>query len=418
MLQSQLFTKTTKNAPQDETSFNAQMLIKAGFIDKLFAGTYSMLPLGLRVLKNIEEIIREEIDAIGGQEIHMPALHPLENYKTTGRDNIDVLFHTQLQNESKLVLGQSHEEVITPLIKKYILSYKDLPKSIYQFQTKFRNELRAKSGIMRGREFLMKDLYSFHATDDDLNKYYKAAQKAYFKIFSRCGVLDHTYFTFASGGTFSKYSHEFQAICEAGEDTIFVCEKCSLAINKEIIKEQSTCPHCKSDELEPKKAIELGNIFKLGNRFTKPFNAQYTDADGSQKDIIMGTYGIGLGRLMGTIVELNHDEDGIIWPEEIAPFRVHLILIKSKQHTDENKNKADEIYELLQENHIDTLYDDREDVTTGAKFADADLIGCTYRIIVSAKTIKNKSLEIKTRSTGDIEFVKVDDLIERLTHNT
>ena len=418
MLQSKLFTKTTKNTPHDETSFNAQMLIKAGFIDKLFAGTYTMLPLGLRVLKNIEHIIREEIDNIDGQEVHMPALHPLENYKKTGRDQIDVLFHTQLKNESDLVLGQSHEEVIAPLIKKFILSYKDLPRAIYQFQTKFRNELRAKSGIMRGREFLMKDLYSFHTNEEDLNKYYKLVQKAYFNIFARCGILDKTYFTFASGGTFSKYSHEFQAVCEAGEDIIHVCEKCSLAINEEIIKEQSTCPNCNNTELKKEKSIELGNIFKLGNRFTKAFDAQYTNRDGEKEDIIMGTYGIGLGRLMGTIVELHNDENGIIWPEEIAPFRVHLVLMDSKQHTADNRNKANEIYESLQENHIDVLFDDRSDVTIGEKFADADLIGCSYRIIVSNKTIKNKSLEIKNRSTDEVEFVKIDEIVQHITHTS
>ena len=425
MLQSQLFTKTIKNAPHDETSFNARMLIKAGFIDKLFAGVYTILPLGLRVLKKIENIIREEINEIGCQEIYMPALHPFENYKKTERDNMDILFHTQLKNESKLVLGQSHEEVLVPLIKKFILSYKDLPKAIYQFQTKFRNELRAKSGIMRGREFLMKDLYSFHATEEDLNQYYKFIQKTYFKIFDRCGILDKTYLTFASGGTFSKYSHEFQTVCNAGEDTIYVCEKCSLAINEEIIKEQSTCPNCENAELKQEKAIESGNIFKLGNRFTKAFNTQYTNNKGEQKDIIMGCYGIGLGRLMGTAVELHHDENGIVWPDEIAPFKVHLVLIDSKQRTEETRNKAKEIYESLQENDIDVLYDDRQDVTIGEKFADADLIGCSYRVIISDKTIKNKSLEIKNRSTGEVEFVKIDEIVqhvthhmERITHNT
>ncbi len=417
MLQSQLFTKTIKNTPQDETSLNAQMLIKAGFIDKLFAGAYTILPLGLRVLKNIEEIIREEIDNTDGQEIYMPALHPFENYKKTQRDKMDILFHTQLQNKSRLVLGTSHEEVLVPLMKKFILSYKDLPKAIYQFQTKFRNELRAKSGIMRGREFLMKDMYSFHATEDCLNKYYKLIQKAYFNIFSRCGILDKTYFTFASGGTFSKYSHEFQTVCVAGEDTIYVCDKCNLAINEEIIKEQSACPNCNNKELKQEKSIESGNIFKLGNRFTKAFNAKYTNNNGEQKDILMGCYGIGLGRLMGTIVELHHDENGIIWPNEIAPFKVHLILIENKKGTTSSKEKAQEIYELLQENNINTLYDDRHDATIGEKFADADLIGCSYRVIISDKTIKNKSLEIKNRITGEVEFVKTEEIIEHMTHN-
>lgn len=417
MLQSQLFTKTTKTAPNNEPSFNAQMLIKAGFIDKLFSGVYSILPLGLQVIRKIEDIIREEINTVGGQEIQMPALSPLENYEKTGRDKLDILFHTKLQNNSKIVLGISHEEILVPLVKKFIISYKDLPRAIYQFQTKFRNELRAKAGIMRGREFLMKDMYSFHTSQEDLNEYYKIVQKSYFKIFERCGILDHTFLTFASGGSFSKYSHEFQTVCGAGEDIIHICEKCSIGINKEIIEEQPACPNCDSTELKPEKSIEAGNIFKLGNRFTKAFNAQYTDSDGSKKDIVMGCYGIGLGRLMGTSVELNHDEHGIIWPDEIAPFKVHLILIQGKQSNikDESKEKADEIYELLQNNNIDVLYDERKDITIGEKFADSDLIGCTWRIIVSGKTVKNKSLEIKKRNSGEIEFIKINDIVKRLS---
>ena len=411
MLQSQLFTKTTKTIPHDEPSFNAQMLIRAGFIDKLFAGVYTMLPLGLRVIKKIEDIIREEINQIDGQEVYMPALHPIENYKKTRRDKIDVLFHTKMNNGSELVLGPSHEEIIAAFMRKFIFSYKDLPRAVYQFQTKFRNELRAKSGIMRGREFRMKDLYSFHADESDLNRYYKLAQKAYFNIFDRCGILDKTYLTFASGGTFSKYSHEFQTLCQAGEDFIYICNKCSLAINKEIIKEQNVCPNCDNVDLREEKSIEVGNIFKQKTRFTQPFNTQYTDQDGEKKDILMGAYGIGLGRLMGTAVELHNDEAGIIWPEEIAPFKVHLIGIKLNEAS--VKQKADEIYKILEEAGIDVLYDDR-DARVGEKFADADLIGCPFRLIVSDKAIKKNTLEIKKRDSGEVSFVKVEKIIEWL----
>ncbi len=258
MRYSQLFTKTQRAAPKDEASANAQLLIRAGFIDKLIAGVYTYLPLGLRVLKNIESIIREEMNAVGGQEVLMPTLHPLENYAKTGRQAIDVLFRTELKNGTELLLGQSHEEIVVPLVQRFVESYKDLPVAVYQIQTKFRNELRAKSGIFRGREFLMKDLYSFHANEKDFEAYYETVKQAYVKIFSRCGVGDSTYITHASGGTFSKYSHEFQTVTEAGEDTIYLCRKCRIAVNKEIRAETPACPQCGSTDAEEKRAIEVG----------------------------------------------------------------------------------------------------------------------------------------------------------------
>ncbi|PIV52123.1 prolyl-tRNA synthetase [Candidatus Falkowbacteria bacterium CG_4_9_14_3_um_filter_36_9] len=423
MRQSQLFTKTAKEPPKDEFSFNAQILIRAGFIDKLFAGVYTILPLGFKVLKKIENIIREEINNIGGQEIYMPALHPIANYKKTGRDKIDVLYYTKLKNGSELVLGQSHEEIIVPLMQKFILSYKDLPKMVYQFQTKFRNELRAKSGILRGREFSMKDLYSFHKNEEDLNEYYKMAQKAYFKIFKRCGLLDLTYLTYASGGTFSKFSHEYQTITEAGEDLIYICDKCEIAINKKIIKEQSACPFCQNKKLREAKAIEVGNIFKLGNRFSHPFGFQYTAEDGSKKDVVMGCYGIGLGRTMGAITEVHHDKNGIIWPEEVAPFVASLLKIKSKnampagrQEKVKNIDKiSDKIYTDLQDNGVEVLYDDR-DVSVGEKFADADLIGCPYRIVVSAKTLMKNCVEVKRRGSDKEELININEIINKISN--
>lgn len=415
MLQSQLFTKTAKIAPQDEPSLNAKLLMQAGFIDKLMAGVYTLLPLGFLVIKKIEKIIREEIEAIGGQEVYLPALHPIENYQKTKRDKIDVLLETELHGGTKLFLGQSHEEIIAPLLKKFVFSYKDLPRSVFQFQTKFRNELRAKSGILRGREFMMKDLYSFHASEDDLNEYYKLVQKAYFRIFERVGILDKTYLTFASGGTFSKYSHEFQTICSAGEDIIYICEKCSLAINKELIHEQKTCPNCDNADLKEEKSIEVGNIFKQGTRFTEPFDLSFIDNAGKKEFVNMGAYGIGLGRLMGTVVESYNDESGIIWPKSIAPFQVHLVGLK----IEENKvaEKAQEIYDLLKNNGFDCLYDDRKDVSAGQKFADADLIGCPFRILISEKSLNQNSLEIKKRATGEVDFVKIDKIIEYLNND-
>ncbi len=410
MKQSELFTKTTKDTPKDETSFNAQVLIRGGFVDKVAAGIYSFLPLGHRVHEKIKNIIREEMDRIGGQEIFMPALTPKDVWEATGRwENFDVLFKLAGADKKEYALGATHEEIVTPLVKKHVFSYKDLPTFVYQIQTKFRNELRAKAGLMRGREFSMKDLYSFHASVEDLGEYYKLAQKAYFKIFERCGLLDLTYLTFASGGAFSKYSHEFQTISENGEDLIHICKDCNIAVNKEIIEEQKVCPNCKNKKLKEEKAIEVGNIFKLGNRFSKDVGFEYTDENGENKDVVMGCYGIGPSRVMGTIVEVHHDDRGIIWPDEIAPYKVHMISIKKNE-------EAEKIYNNLRENNIEVLFDDREEAGAGEKFADADLIGCPIRVVVSEKTLKNNSVEIKRRDSEDAELVGIDEVVGKISN--
>ncbi len=405
MQQTKLFTKTIKEAPKDETSLNARLLMQAGFVDKLMAGVYTFLPLGLRVLNKIENIIREEMNAIDGQEILMPALQPKENWDKTGRwDSMgDVLYKFQGANQRDLTLGSTHEETITPLMSKFINSYKDLPFSAYQFQTKFRNEERAKSGLLRGREFRMKDLYSFHVDQNDLDQYYEQAQDAYVKIFRRLGIGDITHLTYATGGAFSKYSHEYQTLADVGEDTIYFCEKCSIAVNKEIIDEQKVCPKCGNTDLKEKKSIEVGNIFKLGEKFSKAFDLKYKDKDGSDKNVIMGCYGIGPSRIMGALVEIFHDDKGIIWPEAIAPFHVHLIKL-----TDDKT--ADKIYNELSESGIEVLYDDR-DVSAGVKFADADLMGIPYRIVVSKKTLEQEAVEVKRRGMDDVEIITIDKLI-------
>ena len=330
MKQSELFTKTLREAPKDEDAVNAQLLIRAGFVDKLMAGAYTILPLGLMVRNNIERIIREEMVKLGGNEVAMPALQPKANWEKTGRwDNLDNLFRfTSHYSKIDYALGPTHEEVVSPLLKKFVLSYKDLPRYVFQLQNKFRDEARSKSGLLRGREFLMKDLYSFHTDEKDLDKYYEMAKKAYVRIYKRLGIGDSTYITFASGGSFSKYSHEFQTVAAAGEDTIYICDKCKIAINKEIIAEQSTCPQCGNAKLREEKAIEVGNIFKLMTKYSTPFGLAYRDERGNMNDVIMGCYGIGITRLMGTIVELFHDDRGVIWPEEVAPFRFHLIELK------------------------------------------------------------------------------------------
>ncbi|MDD4902085.1 MAG: His/Gly/Thr/Pro-type tRNA ligase C-terminal domain-containing protein [Patescibacteria group bacterium] len=413
MLQSKLFTKVTKEAPKDEVSFNAQVLIRAGFIDKLSAGVYSFLPLGLRVLQKISDIIREEMDKIGGEEILMPVLIPKENMETTGRwEAFDVLFKLKGADEKEYALGATHEEVIVPLAKKFLFSYRDLPIMPYQIQTKFRNELRAKSGIMRGREFSMKDLYSFHADQADLDKFYEVAKHAYFKIFDRFGLGDITYLTYASGGSFAKYSHEFQTLCAAGEDIIYICDNCRVAINREIIAEQTQCPICGGKKFREAKAVEVGNIFKLANRFSSPFGLQYVDKNGEKKDVVMGCFGIGPSRAMGTVVEICHDERGIIWPEEIAPFKVHLILLGNKASWGNNKKEADQLYEKLQEQGVEVLYDEREEAGAGEKFAEADLIGCPIRLVISDKTLAEGAVEVKKRNSDQVKLIKLDSPVK------
>lgn len=408
MKQSKYFVKTLKQAPKDETSRNAQLLIMGRYIDKLMAGVYTILPIGFRVLKKIENIIREEINNIDGQELFMPALHPIENYITTKRDNINVLFHLESAAGKKLVLGQSHEEVIVPLAKQYIQSYKDLPLNLYQIQTKFRDELRAKSGILRGREFIMKDLYSFHIDDKDFEQYYKKAQAAYKKIFTRCGLGGQTYLTFASGGTFSKFSHEFQTITSAGEDTIHLCTSCKIAVNNELITTQKTCPECGSEKLEKKKAIEVGNIFPLKSKFSDAFDLSYTDKDGKKQPIIMGCYGIGLTRLMGAVAEVHNDQDGLIWPDVLAPFDAHLVVLGDDKSV---RQTADKTYDSLTNDGFEILYDERDD-SPGKKFKDADLLGIPTRLVVSEKS-KDK-IEWKRRDSKKIELLSLKSVAEKL----
>jgi len=433
MRQSQLFTKTQKNAPKDETSLNAQLLIRGGFVDKLMAGVYTILPLGWRVFKKIEQIIREEMNAIGGQEMFMPSLHPKENWETTGRwSTMDDLYKVKDSSDREFALGSTHEEVIVPLAKKFLNSYKDLPFAAYQFQNKFRMELRAKSGVLRGREFIMKDLYSFHLDEKDLDEYYEKAAKAYSNIFDRAGIGEKTYKTFASGASFAKYSHEYQTITSAGEDIIYICEKCKLAVNKEIIEDvENKCPECKESLSKTEKSVEVGNIFKNKDKYTKAFNLTVKDEKGENITLLTGCYGIGLQRLMGTIVELHNDEKGILWPESVAPFKVHLISLGKNE-------EAEKIYNDLEKNNIEVLFDDREDTSAGGKFADADLIGIPWRVVISQKSLagggpaSNASparnaahnaagghsdagwVEVKKRNEKESEIVEVEKLLEKI----
>ena len=401
---SQLFTRTLKENPKDETSLNAQILMRAGFIDKIGAGIYTFLPLGLRVHNNICRVIREEIDAIGGQEILMPALTPKEYWQITGRwENFDALFRLKGGDNRDYALGATHEEIVTPTVQRHVFSYKDLSMAVYQIQTKFRNELRSKAGLLRGREFSMKDLYSFHTDQKTLDAYYEVAQRAYFKIYERLGLLDITFLTYASGGVFSKYSHEFQTVCDAGEDTIHICDKCKVAVNQEIIDEQSACPLCGNVELRAEKAIEVGNIFKLGTRFSDALGLKYTDEHGKEQSVQMGSYGIGLGRLMAAVVEILSDDNGMVWPEEIAPFKAHLVELK--------EGAGKKLYEALTKEGIEVLYDDR-DVSAGEKLKDADLIGIPHRLVVSEKT--GTKVEFKKRSAKKAKLITQNEVIREL----
>jgi len=407
MLYSKLFCKTSKTTPADADSVNARLLTQAGFIQKQMAGVYTFLPLGLRVLNKIQNIIREEMEKLGANEILMPALTQEESWQKTERANLDILFHLEGRGETKFVLNPTHEEVITPLMKNFIASYRDLPFSAFQFQTKFRNEPRAKSGLLRGREFLMKDLYSFHATEKDLDIFYEKVKKAYFDIFKRLGMGKETVLTFASGGSFSKFSHEFQTVCPAGEDLIHLCEKCCVAVNDEIIKEQKVCPQCDNKALVPQKAVEVGNIFKLRTKFSDVFSLTYKDNLGKDRLVEMGCYGIGLSRVMGIIVELFHDEKGILWPETITPFQAQLLAIGKEKNV---FKEAEKIYQQLIKQGIEILYDNREDISAGEKFANADLIGTPWRLVISEKTLAKKAVEIKKRDSKKIELQTLTQL--------
>ena len=407
MFYSKLFGKASKNITADADSINAQLLSRAGFIQKQLSGIYNYLPLGLRVLRKIQQIIRQEMDAIGCQEILMPVLSQEENWITTKRNHMPILFHLASQAGTSLVLNHTHEEVVTPLVKRSTLSYKDLPVLVYQIQDKFRDEPRAKSGLLRGREFNMKDLYSFHKNSKDLDSFYQTAQKAYFKIFSRLD-LSKTVLTFASGGSFSKYSHEFQTISPTGEDTIHYCSKCKIAVNKEIISIQPSCPQCGNRQLKFKKSIEVANIFKLGDKFSSAFDFSYQNKQGKVCPVVMGCYGIGPSRIMGAIAEISHDENGLIWPKSIAPYQVHLAGLDLFK--DKIKKRTNKLYQQLLKQNIEVLYDDRLHVSAGSKFADADLIGIPIRLVVSQRSLQKNGVELKYRHQRKSKIVPFEDI--------
>jgi prolyl-tRNA synthetase len=410
---SKLFTKTRKEAPADETSKNAQLLIRAGFVYKVMAGVYAYTPLGLRVLENIKRIVREEMNKVDGQELIMTNLQRKETWEITTRwddDIVDVWFKTKLKDETEVGLAWSHEEAIMEMMQQYVESYKDLPVSVYQFQTKLRNELRAKSGIMRGREFVMKDMYSLHTSAEDLDEYYNKVIEAYKRVYDRLGIGKDTYVTFASGGAFTKFSHEFQTICDAGEDILYVHREKNIAVNEEVLEDAVKELGVDKTELEKVKSAEVGNVFNFGTEKSEQMGIYITDHEGKQQPIYLASYGIGITRVMGVIVEKFADDHGIVWPENIAPYKVYLVRIGDSE---EVAKQADDLYKTLQDKGVEVLYDDR-DARPGEKFADADLLGIPHRVVVSEKMLAKGKFEYKTRTGDTPEELEQDVLLAKI----
>lgn len=412
MRMSNLFVKTLKQAPSDEVSKNAQLLIRAGYVYKVMAGVYAYTPLGLRVLENIKQIVREEMNKINGQELIMSSLQRKETWQGTGRwddEVVDVWFKSRLKDETEVGFAWSHEEAIIEMMQQFIKSYKDLPQSVYQFQTKMRNELRAKSGVMRGREFVMKDMYSMHTSAADCDQYYEQVIEAYKRCYQRFGIGDSTFVTFASGGSFTKFSHEFQTICEAGEDVLYVNDDQTVAVNEEVLDEAAAELGIDKASLKPVKSAEVGNIFKFGDEKSKPMNFNFVDEDGQSKPIYLASYGIGITRVMGVIVEKMSDDKGIIWPKGLAPFDLQLVSIG-----EEGKRVADELYEELGRKNLEVLYDDRAE-RPGAKFADAELMGMPIRVTVSDRGVAAGNFEYTDRASGETLILTREELLAKLT---
>jgi prolyl-tRNA synthetase len=411
---SQLFTKTSKTAPSEEVAKNAQLLIRAGYVYKVMAGVYAYTPLGLRVLENIKQIVREEMNILGGQELIMSSLQKRQTWEETGRwddEVVDVWFKSKLKDDTEVGLAWSHEEAIVEMMKQHIKSYKDLPVAVYQFQTKLRNELRAKSGIMRGREFIMKDMYSCSIDAEQHETFYQASIEAYKKIYDRLGIGNDTYITFASGGAFTKFSHEFQTICDAGEDIIYLHREKNIAVNEEVLDDDNlTQLGIKREELEKVKTAEVGNIFNFGTEKSEKMGFTFIDREGKEQFVFLGSYGVGITRLMGVIVEKFADDKGIVWPENIAPAKVYLVRIGEGKEVVEH---ADALYKELRTQGIEVLYDDRDE-RPGAKFADSELLGIPHRITISDRLIVSNQYEYTKRTSGETALLTHEELLVKL----
>lgn len=406
---SKLFSKTSKNIPADETAKNAQLLIQAGYIHKEMAGVYAYLPLGLRVLENIKRVVREEMNAVGGQEVQMTVLQPRELFEKTDRwddSKVDNWFKTKLVNGTELGMGLTHEEPIVDMLSSYVNSYRDFPVLVYQIQTKFRNELRAQAGLLRGREFMMKDMYSFACSQEEHSAIYEEVAQAYLRIFKRLGIGDITYRTYADGGIFTpRFSDEFQMLSDIGEDTVYIDEDRKIGVNKEVIDDARLADtDIDKSKLVEHRAIEVGNIFPLESKYTDALGVYYTDADGQQQKLIAGCYGIGVSRLVGALAEHFSDEKGLVWPTEVAPYRYNLVVLGGG----EAQAVATKLYQSLGEEQV--LFDDRADVSAGTKFADAELLGCPIRLVVSDKTVASGEVEVQSRrGVFDRLYISLED---------
>ncbi len=411
MKRTQLFIKTQKQAPADEVAKNAQLLIRAGFVYKVMAGVYAYTPLGIRVVEKIKQIVREEMNEIGGGELIMTALQRPDTWQTTKRwddDVVDVWFKTKLKDGQDVGLAWSHEEAIIEMLKQHIASYKDLPQYVYQFQTKFRNELRSKSGIMRGREFVMKDMYSVCLDTEQHEKFYQQCIDSYMKIFDRLGIGEDTFVTYASGGAFTKFSHEFQTICDAGEDTVYMNADRTVVLNEEVM-DDATLKEMGINRVDLKPVItaEVGNIFNFGTQKSEEMEFSFTNKDGQKQYVHLGSYGIGITRVMGVLAEKLSDNKGLVWPMNVAPFHVYLATIGDVD------DKANELYENLQNSGIEVLYDNRDE-RPGNKFADADLMGIPIRLVLSERTLEQNKVEFKLRNSDDIELVSLSECLEKI----
>lgn len=402
-----IFTKTRKEYPKDELAKNAQILIKAGFVHKEMAGVYSYMPFGIRVLENIKNIARSEMNALSAQEMIMSSLQKKEIWEVTDRwsdTNVDIWFKSQLKNGTDIGFGWSHEEPITDMMKNFITSYKDLPLYAYQFQTKFRNELRAKSGIMRGREFLMKDLYSYSKNEEEHMEFYNNMINSYMNFYKRVGLGDDTFVTVASGGVFTKnISHEFQTICDAGEDVVYIDRQKNIAYNEETIEESAV----DKSTLEQVKTAEVGNIFSFGGDKSEKMGLFFMDSDGKNKPVILGSYGIGITRVMGVIVEKYADDKGLVWPKSVSPYQVEIVSL-FKDIDDKVFVESEKIYNLLKDKY-EVLFDDRN-IGAGSKMFDADLYGIPLQVIIGDKSLSKNMVEIKNRQTGEVVEVDINDI--------
>jgi prolyl-tRNA synthetase len=411
---SHLFTRTLRDAPADEVSKNAILLIRAGYIYKEMAGVYDYLPLGLMVLENIKRIVREEMNGLGAQELIMSSLQAKATWEKTGRWNdetVDIWFKSALKDETEVGLGWSHEEPIVQMLGRYVSSYRDLPVNVYQFQNKLRNELRAKSGIMRGREFVMKDMYSASRTAEEHELFYNQTIDAYKRVFERLGLADDTFVTFASGGAFTQFSHEFQTICDAGEDVVYLSREKGIALNEEVLTDETLGKlGVTRDELTPVKTAEVGNIFNFGTQKSQDMGFTFTDETGSEQFVHLGSYGIGITRLMGVIAEKFSDEKGLVWPEAVAPFKVALVRVGNDDAT---IYAADEVYKRILAAGISVLYDDR-DARPGEKFADSELMGLPHRVVVSPRSLEKGGFEYQKRTESNANLLTIDDLLAKL----